>query len=93
MPSISRPKEEPNAGWTGEAGRAETLFVADAEGELSRMEEILGEPITPERFFVHVCGYDGTCKGVMAVLEPRGFRGFRQKREDGTFDVKVESYG
>jgi ferredoxin--NADP+ reductase len=93
VPSISRPKEARNAGWTGEPGRAESLFAAPEGGGPSRMEELLDEPIKPERFFVHACGYDGTCKGVLAVLEPRGFRGFRQKREDGTFDIKIESYG
>ena len=91
--SISRPKEPKNAGWTGDCGRAESLFVAPEGGGPSRMERLLDEPITPERFFVHVCGYDGTCKGVLAVLEPRGFRGFRQRREDGSFDLKIESYG
>jgi len=91
--SVSRPREPKNAGWTGEVGRAETLFETPAGGGPSRIEQIVGEAVTPDRFFVHVCGYDGTCKGVMAVLEPRGFRGFRQKREDGTFDIKIESYG
>lgn len=93
VPSISRPREEPNAGWSGEIGRAETLLQPPEGGGRSRIEEILDRDLVPGNFFVHVCGYDGTCKASQAVLEPRDFRGFRQKRGDGSFDLKIESYG
>jgi ferredoxin--NADP+ reductase len=93
VPSVSRPQDEANRGWTGETGRIEALLVPDREGEPSRLERMLGRAITPDVFFVHACGYDGTCKAVTAALEPRGFRSRRNKRPDGSFDLKIESYG
>ncbi|MEM7249299.1 MAG: FAD-binding oxidoreductase [Acidobacteriota bacterium] len=91
--SISRPKEEANAGWDGEVGRVETLIQKQDGQEQSRLEEILGEEVTRENSFCHVCGYGATCKAVEEVLKPRGFRTRREKGEDGTYDMKVESYG
>jgi len=93
VPSISRPKEEKNAGWTGEIGRVESLLEIPDGGGTSRLEEILETEITPEDFFCHVCGYDNTIKACQGVLEPRGFRTRKNKREDGSYDMKVESYG
>jgi ferredoxin--NADP+ reductase len=93
VPSVSRPQDESNRGWSGESGRIEALLIPDREGEPSRLERMLGREITPDQFFVHACGYDGTCKAVTAALEPRGFRSRRNKRPDGTFDLKIESYG
>ena len=72
---------------------ASERIVPPEGAERSRMEEIIGEAMTPENTFCHVCGYGGTVKACQAVLEPRGFRGPRNKREDGSFDMKVESYG
>jgi ferredoxin--NADP+ reductase len=93
VPSVSRPQDESNRGWTGESGRIESLLIPAVEGEPSKMERMLGREITPDKFFVHACGYDGTCKAVVAALEPRGFRSRRNKRPDGSFDLKIESYG
>lgn len=93
VPSISRPKEEANAGWTGETGRVETLMLAPPDGGRSRIEEILDADLTPEDTACFVCGYGNTVKAVMEVLEPRGFRTRKTKREDGSYDLKFESYG
>ena len=93
VPSISRPSDVVNEGWTGETGRIETLLLPRDGSKLSRIEELLSAELTPDNFFCHVCGYDGTVKAVSAVLEPKGFRNRRNKRPDGTYDLKVESYG
>jgi ferredoxin--NADP+ reductase len=90
--SISRPLAQENAGWDGETGRIEAL-LQPRDGGRSRIEEILDRDIVPEEFFCCACGYDGTVKATVEVLEPRGFRNLRQKREDGTYDMKLESYG
>lgn len=93
VPSISRPKEEANAGWSGATGRVESL-LQPGEGEArSPIEKLLDVDLTPEHFACYVCGYDNTVKAAMAVLEPKGFRTRRNKREDGSYDLKFESYG
>ena len=70
------------------------LALAESEPlDSDSIEEILGESIVPEAFFCHVCGYDGTCKAGQAALEPRGFVDRRNKRGDGSYDIKIESYG
>ena len=92
VPTISRPTDPRNAGWTGETGRVESLLEPLAGGR-SRVEQMLGVDLTPETFFCHACGYDGSVKAALAALEPKGFRTWRHRRDDGRFDVKVESYG
>ena len=92
VPTVSRPNDERNRGWTGEVGRVESLLVPGAGGT-SRAEAILGTPLTPADFTCLVCGYDGTVSAVVAALEPRGFRTRRNRREDGSYDLKSESYG
>jgi ferredoxin--NADP+ reductase len=93
VPSVSRPHEEQNRGWKGETGRVETLLLPAGDGRPSRVEEILASELTPEAFACHACGFDGTVKAVLAALEPRGFRSHRHRREDGSYDLKYESYG
>lgn len=93
IPTISRPNEEANAGWTGETGRVESLFQPPEDGGRSRIEEILDREITHEDFACFVCGFGNTVKAVMAVLEPLGFRTRKTRREDGSYDLKFESYG
>jgi ferredoxin--NADP+ reductase len=41
----------------------------------------------------YVCGWQGTIDGVMDFLKPKGFATEHDKREDGSFEVKYESYG
>ena len=59
----------------------------------SPLEELVGEKITPENTSFYVCGWQGTVDGVLDSLVPKGFVTERNKRKDGTFDVKFESYG
>jgi ferredoxin--NADP+ reductase len=86
IPTISRPSDPASASWTGETGRVETLIA-------SRLEAILGEPLTPDRWFAHACGFEGTVSATFAELQAKGFLTRREKREDGSFDLKTESFG
>lgn len=89
-PTISRPKENP--GWDGHVGRVENLLVPSNDGNMP-LEEIIGDKITRDNTIFYICGWQGTIDGALSVLEPRGFVTNRHKREDGSFEVKFESYG
>lgn len=90
--AISRPQEWFNRSWAGQIGRVET-FLRPREGEMSPLEELVGEKITKENTIFYVCGWQGTIDGVMDFLKPKGFVTEHDKREDGSFEVKYESYG
>ena len=90
--SISRPQEWFNRSWGGQTGRVET-FLRPKESGLSPLEELVGEKITKDNTMFYVCGWQGTIDGVMDFLKPRGFVTANNKREDGSFEVKYESYG
>jgi len=90
--AISRPKEWFNRSWTGHTGRVESFFKPGKDG-LSPIEEIVGEEITPDNTFIYICGYQGTIDGVIDFVAPKGFVTLHDKREDGSFDIKFESYG
>ncbi len=90
--TISRPQEWFNRAWAGQAGRVET-FLRPREGGMSPLEELVGEKITKENTIFYVCGWQGTIDGVMDFLKPRGFVTEHDKREDGSFEIKYESYG
>ncbi len=90
--SISRPQEWFNRTWSGQVGRVET-FLRQRDGGMSPLEELVGEKITKENTIFYVCGWQGTIDGVMDFLKPRGFVTEHEKREDGSFEVKYESYG
>ncbi len=90
--SISRPQEWFNRTWSGQVGRVET-FLRQRDGGMSPLEELVGEKITKENTMFYVCGWQGTIDGVMDFLKPRGFVTEHDKREDGSFEVKYESYG
>ena len=92
LASVSRPDEAENAGWEGYTGRIETLFARGDSG-LSPIEEAVGEKILPSNTMVHICGFDGTIKAVLAAFEHDDFRTRKAKREDGSYEVKFESYG
>jgi ferredoxin/flavodoxin---NADP+ reductase len=92
--SISRPQEWFNRSWSGQKGRVETFLRPNKPGkDKSVLEEVVGETITPENTSFYVCGWQGTVDGVLDTLVPKGFVTERNKRKDGTFDVKFESYG
>lgn len=90
--AISRPQEWFNRSWGGQTGRVET-FLRPRDGGMSPLEELVGEKITPQNTFFYICGWQGTIDGVMDFLKPRGFVTEREKRQDGSYEVKYESYG
>lgn len=91
--SISRPNEPLNRSWSGHKGRVETFLTPDPATGKSALEELVGEKITPENTMFYGCGFQGTVDGIMQVLAPLGFVDEEHAREDGSFDVKYESYG
>jgi ferredoxin--NADP+ reductase len=90
--SISRPQEWFNRSWKGQTGRVES-FLRSKDGGPSPLEKLVGEKITKENTMFYICGWQGTIDGVMDYLGPQGFVTFHDKREDGSFEVKYESYG
>jgi len=90
--AVSRPQEWFNRSWGGQTGRVET-FLRPKEGGLSPLEELIGDKITKDNTIFYVCGWQGTIDGVMDYMKPKGFVTEHEKREDGSFEVKYESYG
>lgn len=90
--AISRPQEWFNRAWKGQTGRVEN-FLRSRDGGKSPLEELVGEKITKENTSFYICGWQGTIDGVMDFLSPQGFVTYHNKREDGSFEVKYESYG
>lgn len=88
--SISRPTE--NRDWQGQVGRVESFLKPNSNG-ISALEELVGEKITKDNTIFYICGWQGTIDGAMNYLEPKGFVTSRKKRDDGSFEVKFESYG
>ncbi|HEX6067965.1 MAG TPA: FAD-binding oxidoreductase, partial [Nitrososphaera sp.] len=86
LPTVSRPDHALSQGWQGSTGRVESLLG-------SQLEKTVGEKVTPENSFFYICGYQGTIDSVAAVLGPLGFVTNRNKRKDGSFDIKIETYG
>ena len=72
LPTVSRPDHELSRGWRGSTGRVETLLV-DKVDDRSHLEKTVGEKVTPENSFFHVCGYQGTIDSVVSILGPLGF--------------------
>lgn len=89
-PSISRPSE--NRDWSGHVGRVESFLKPVGDG-ISKLEEMIGEKVTRDNTIFYLCGWQGTIDGAMNILTPKGFVTDRKKREDGSFEVKFESYG
>jgi len=90
--AISRPQEWFNRSWGGHNGRVETFLRLKENGK-SPLEELVGEKITKDNTMFYICGWQGTIDGVMDFMKPNGFVTMRDKREDGSFEVKFESYG
>ena len=72
--------------------KGESFFKANAQG-VSPLDELVGEKVTPENTRIYICGYQGTIDGVMDYVSDRGFVNRDNPHEDGTFEVKYESYG
>lgn len=90
--AISRPQEWFNRSWSGQAGRVET-FLRSKDGGPSPLEQLIGEKVTPENTMFYICGWQGTVDGCMDYLTAKGFVTERNKRPDGSYEVKFESYG
>ncbi len=90
--AISRPQEWFNRSWSGQVGRVET-FLRTKDGEPSPLEQLIGEKVTPQNTMFYICGWQGTIDGCMDYLSAKGFVTERNKRPDGSFEVKYESYG
>ena len=69
------------------------LGKEQARGNGRALKELIGDKITKENTIFYVCGWQGTIDGVMDFLKPKGFVTEHDKREDGSFEVKYESYG
>jgi ferredoxin/flavodoxin---NADP+ reductase len=91
LTTVSRPDHELSRDWRGNVGRVETLLVGKDDSK-SQLEKAVGEKVTPENSFFHICGYAGTINAVISILSPLGFISNRKKREDGSFDIKIETY-
>ena len=92
LTTVSRPDHKLSRDWRGNVGRVETLLV-DKDICKSQLEKAVGEKVTPENSFFHICGYyAGTINAVISILSPLGFVTNRKKREDGSFDIKIETY-
>ena len=91
--SISRPQEWFNRSWNGQKGRVESFLRPKLGTDKSPLEELVGESITPENTIFYVCGWQGTVDGALDYLIPKGFVTERNKKKDGSYAVKFESYG
>ncbi len=63
VPTISRPDEEPNAGWDGEQGRVNAIV----EKYVSKWA------LTPEDTIIYACGHPGMIEDVKDQMMPRGY--------------------
>ena len=90
--AISRPEEWTNRAWHGHKGRIEQ-FLRTSDSGKSPLEELVGEKITKDNTIFYVCGWQGTIDGVMDYLKAKNFVTEKNKREDGSYEVKFESYG
>jgi ferredoxin--NADP+ reductase len=70
----------------------ETLLASE-NGKASALETIIKQRVNPQNSFFYVCGYTGTINSVVSTLTPLGFATNRDKRKDGSYEVKIESYG
>jgi ferredoxin--NADP+ reductase len=71
VPTISRPQDPRNAGWTGYTGRAEAVVedVCETYG------------LTPDETVVYLCGNPEMIVNVESVLMDAGFPEFHVKKE------------
>ncbi len=91
--AISRPKEWFNRSWNGHTGRVESFFKPKGRGKPSALEELVGEEVTPENTMIYICGYQGTIDGVIDHVKDKGFVTLHDKKPDGSYAIKYESYG
>ncbi|MDH3610930.1 MAG: FAD-binding oxidoreductase [Nitrosopumilus sp.] len=90
--AISRPKEFFNRSWSGHVGRVESFFK-EAKNGVSPLDELVGEKCTPENTYIYICGYQGTIDGVIDNTAARGFVTKDNAHDDGSYEIRYESYG
>jgi len=90
--AISRPEEWTNRAWNGHKCRIEQFLRSNDDGK-SPLDELVGEKITKDNTMFYVCGWQGTIDGTMDYLKTKNFVTEKNKREDGSYEVKFESYG
>ena len=90
--AISRPEEWTNRACNGHKGRIEQFLRSNDAGK-SPLDELVGEKITKDNTMFYVCGWQGTIDGTMDYLKTKNFVTEKNKREDGSYEVKFESYG
>lgn len=71
VPTVSRPNDPRNAGWTGRTGRAETV-IHDVCADLG---------LAPDETVVYICGNPDMILNVEGVLMEDGFPEFHVKKE------------
>ena len=71
VPTVSRPGDPRNAGWTGRSGRAEAVVGAVCK-DLR---------LSPDRTVVYICGNPDMILNVEGVLMKSGFPEFHVKKE------------
>ena len=71
IPTISRPNDPRNAGWTGKVGRAEQIVAEVCEEQ----------GLDPEKTVVYICGNPEMILNVEAILMGRDFPEFHVKKE------------
>ena len=64
VPTVSRPAEQKNTGWTGATGRVNTIV----EENLERFD------LDPAGVLVYACGHPGMIEDVKERLTPKGFK-------------------
>ena len=92
MPTISRSDHSSSKAWTGHVERVGNMLI-DNDNHKSELVKKLGKNVTPKNSFFYICGYNNTISKVISLLTPLGFVSNRNKRKDGSFDIKFESYG
>jgi ferredoxin--NADP+ reductase len=92
VPTVSRPNDKLSANWKGNTGRVESILSGIGKHD-SKLERVLGKPVTPDDSFFYLCGYKTMIDYVSDMLSPLGFVPIHHKRKDGTFDIKYELYG
>jgi ferredoxin--NADP+ reductase len=91
--SVSRYQEWINRAWSGHKGQIESFLIPEPGEGKSPLEKLIGETITPQNTSFYICGWQNAINRVLDSIVPKGFVTERNKRKDGSFDIKVESYG
>lgn len=92
VPTVSRPSHKLSENWSGNIGRVESI-LSGIDKHSSKLEQVLGEPITPNNSLFYLCGYKNMIDYISSMLFPLGFVDNRHKRKDGSYDIKYELYG